>query len=120
MECHPLGGDLEAIPLPEKGRASLCRSDSWGFEAVLLVYLLPTPNHKGIKILFFFLVFIYLAVPSPSFGTQDLPCSMWDSFFSCDMWDLSLLPGIEPWPPALGAWSLSHWTTREVLGIFLK
>jgi len=23
-------------------------------------------------------------------------------------------PGIKPWPPALGAWSLSHWTTREV------
>ena len=23
-------------------------------------------------------------------------------------------PGIEPRPPALGAWSLSHWTTREV------
>ena len=23
-------------------------------------------------------------------------------------------PGIEPGPPALGAWSLSHWTTREV------
>ena len=24
-------------------------------------------------------------------------------------------PGIEPWPPALGAWNSSHWTTREVL-----
>ena len=23
--------------------------------------------------------------------------------------------GIEPRPPALGAWNLSHWTTREVL-----
>ena len=23
-------------------------------------------------------------------------------------------PGIEPWPSASGAWSLSHWTTREV------
>ena len=23
-------------------------------------------------------------------------------------------PGIEPMPPALGAWSLNHWTTREV------
>ena len=23
-------------------------------------------------------------------------------------------PGIEPGPPALGAWSLSHWTSREV------
>ena len=27
---------------------------------------------------------------------------------------LSSLTGIEPWPPALGAQSLSHWTTREV------
>ena len=23
-------------------------------------------------------------------------------------------PGIEPVPPALGAWSLNHWTAREV------
>ena len=27
---------------------------------------------------------------------------------------LVLPPGIAPWPPALGAWSLSRWTTREV------
>ena len=33
---------------------------------------------------------------------------------SCDMWALAPWPGIEPGPPALGAWSLSHWTTREV------
>ena len=30
--------------------------------------------------------------------------------FSCSTWDLLPWPGIEP---ALGAWSLSHWTTRE-------
>ena len=30
------------------------------------------------------------------------------------MWDLVPQPGIEPRPPALGAWSLTHWTTREV------
>ena len=35
--------------------------------------------------------------------------------FSYDMWDLVPWSGIEPGPPALGAWSLSHWTTREVL-----
>ena len=34
--------------------------------------------------------------------------------FSCSMWDLVPRSGIEPRPPALGAWSLSHWTTREV------
>ena len=33
---------------------------------------------------------------------------------SCGMWDLLLQPGIEPRIPALGAWSLSHWTTSEV------
>ena len=30
------------------------------------------------------------------------------------MWDLVPWPGVKPQPPALGAWSLSHWTTREV------
>ena len=30
------------------------------------------------------------------------------------MWDLVPWPEIEPVPPALGAWSLSHWTTRKV------
>ena len=32
---------------------------------------------------------------------------------SYGMWDLVPWPGIEPGPPALGAQSLSHWTTRE-------
>ena len=30
------------------------------------------------------------------------------------MWDLVPRSRMEPGPPALGAWSLSHWTTREV------
>ena len=39
--------------------------------------------------------------------------------FSCSMrtwamWDLVPQPGREPRPPALGVWSLSHWTPREV------
>ena len=33
---------------------------------------------------------------------------------SCGMWDLALWPGIELGPPALRAWSPSHWTIREV------
>ena len=33
---------------------------------------------------------------------------------SCSMWDLVPWPGIKPRPPALGTWSLTHWTTREV------
>jgi len=27
---------------------------------------------------------------------------------------------MEPRAPALGAWNLSHWTTREVLKLFFK
>ena len=45
-------------------------------------------------------------------GIFDLCCSMW--ILRCSMWDLVPWPGIEPGSPALGAWSLSHWTTREV------
>ena len=44
------------------------------------------------------ILFLYLA-------PQDL---------SCGMQDLVPQPGIERGPPALGAQSLSHWTTREV------
>jgi len=33
---------------------------------------------------------------------------------SCSVWDLVPWPGMEPGPPALGEWSLCHWTTREV------
>ena len=33
---------------------------------------------------------------------------------SCSMWDLVSWPGIEPRPPAWAAWSLNHWTSREV------
>ena len=56
--------------------------------------------------------------------------------FSCSIWTLSCVvckllvvacmwylvpqPGIEPRPPALGAWSLTHWTTREVPILFLR
>ena len=38
------------------------------------------------------------------------------------MWDLVPKLGIEPRPPASRAWSLSHWTTREVpqSSIFVK
>ena len=34
--------------------------------------------------------------------------------FSCGIWDLVLWPGIKPGPPALGARSLSKWTTGQV------
>jgi len=39
-------------------------------------------------------------------------CDTWT--LSCGMWDLVPWPEIEPMPPALGAQSLNHWTTRAV------
>ena len=50
-------------------------------------------------------LFIYLPVPGLSCGSRDL---------SCGIRDLVPWPGIKPGPPALGAWSLNHWTTKEV------
>ena len=39
---------------------------------------------------------------------------------SCGRWDLVPWPGIEPRPPALGVWSFSHWTTREVPSVVCR
>ena len=47
-----------------------------------------------------------------------LSCGMWT--LSCSMWDLVPQPGIEPGPPALGAQSLTLWTTREVPWLHFK
>ena len=47
-----------------------------------------------------------------SCGMLTLSCSMWA--LSCGMRDLVPRLGIEPGPPALGARSLTCWTTREI------
>ena len=52
----------------------------------------------------------YLAATGPSCSTFDLR----HEIFSCCTWVLVSQPGVKPGPPALGAQSLSHWTTREV------
>ena len=73
--------------------------------------------------LFFFkhwLLFIYLAMPGLRSWMQDLLVAACRLFscrrvtLSCSLWDLVPWPEISPRPSALGAWSLSHWTTREV------
>ena len=82
----------------------------------------PKQNTRGCV---FCLFFLYLVVLGLSCGTQDLGPSLQHagSFFSCSMktlscgmWSLVPWPGIEPGLPALGAQSLSHWTTKEVPG----
>ena len=64
-------------------------------------------------------MFVYLFnwscwVFSVAGGIFSLHCDMWT--LGCGMWDLVPWPGIEPGPTALGTWSLSHGTTREVPG----
>ena len=68
--------------------------------------------HLLLQVLVVFKMFAYLAAPGLSCSMQHLP--------SCSMWDLVLWPGIKPGPPALGAWSLSHWTARKSLCKFMK
>ena len=80
--------------------------------SLFLEVLLPNPTNHSLKIIL-------------GRGQENHFMSSWffDFFkktylsalgLSCSMWDLVPSPGIKPWPPALGAWSLSHWTTREV------
>ena len=59
-------------------------------------------------------LFIYLASPDLSCSTQDLQSSLGHKTLCCSMWDPVPQLGTEHRPPALGAQSLSYWTTREV------
>ena len=60
-------------------------------------------NGKELK--FSFLIFIYLAALGLTWGMQALGCSMWG---------LAPWSWIKPRLSALGVWSFSHWTTRNV------
>ena len=69
---------------------------------------------------------IYLTEPYLSCGTQDLQSSLQHmGSFSFDRqvlsctWHSRSSSLIKPGPPALGAWSLSHWTTRKVPKVYL-
>ena len=68
----------------------------------------------------FFLMFIYLAVPGLKCSTQDLRSPLWHVGSSVACTPFLAARGIQfpdqgqPGPPALGVWSLSHWTTKEV------
>ena len=56
--------------------------------------------------------FIYLAVRVLVAAWRIFGCGI--QTLNCSMWDLVPQAGIKSWPSALGAWSPSHWTTREV------
>ena len=60
------------------------------------------------KYLFIYLFIIYL------FRLRQVLVAACGIFIVARMRDLVPWPGIKPGPPALGAQSLTHWTTREV------
>ena len=62
--------------------------------------------------IFIFFIFIDLFIWLCWAAHRLLSCST--RALSCSMQDLVPRAGVEPGPPALGAWSLNHWTTREV------
>ena len=71
------------------------------------------------KIFSHVLIFIYLLFLFILFWLRRIfvvACGL----LSCGTWDLVPQSGIEPRPPALGVWSLTHWTTREVSTLALR
>ena len=66
------------------------------------------------KNIYLFIYYLFLAAAGLSCSPQDL--QLWHVGFlvvAC-MWDLVPWRGVKPGCPALGVWSLTHWTTREV------
>ena len=64
------------------------------------------------NVVILFSIFIYVAASGLSCGMRDL--YLWHANSQLRMWDLVPQAGIEPGPPAFGAQSPSHWTTRKV------
>lgn len=65
------------------------------------------PGIDFLKCLFIYLAALVLVVTHGIFS-----CDMWS--LSWSLWDPVSRSGMEPRPAILGAWSLSHWTTREI------
>ena len=84
--------------------------------------LLPNTIALGIRFIFFFkkyFNFICLFIWLPQVLAVALGSSIFSvacRIFSCSLWTFSYFPWprMEPKPHALGAQSLSHWTTREI------
>ena len=106
--------------------SSLARDSLSSTETCLLFYLERSRKYPEIdhflNIIFYFFfnvnLFPYLAELSLTCHTQDPPSSSQHSgslVAACKLSCNSVpWPGIEPRHPALGAWNLTHWTTREV------
>ena len=77
-----------------------------GFLSFCAITELGIPTVLGLKNFYF----VYLA-------ELGLSCGMRALHLSCSLWNLVSWWGVEPKPLVWGAWSLSHWTTRDIQGI---
>lgn len=132
--CYPLVTVSSGDPQSEAGEGQAASENSSGDELKLgsrnqeqesrtrKILLAPDgqglPNNSPVSLLwqtlpmgFFFLIY-YLFWPCWIFAVAWVPLDV-VCRLGCGMWDLDS-PGIKPRPPGLGAWSLVHWTTREV------
>ena len=116
--CHSLlqGG------LPDPRIES--RSPEWKADSLAPEYELNSSRVRGQRVMEVTILFLKIFVFICLFGCTR--SQLWHAgssilvgasrIFSCTMCNLVPPPGIEPGFPALGVQSLSHWTTREVLG----
>ena len=68
-----------------------------------------------LMVLFIWLCWIFVAACGTlNCGKQDSFCLFGMQTLSCGIWDLVPWTGFKPGSPALQAWSVNHWPTREV------
>ena len=103
----------------ERGESRAGSRNSY-FSAPLLLPPLPPTSFlfiRRFKNIYIYIIYLFwlcrvLVEACKIFPVACFSCGM--QTLSCSMQDLVPRPGIEPGPPALGAQSLTHWTTWEV------
>ena len=103
---YPLTCALAMVECAEMHRIYLAVSSDFHASELHSLFLLPLTISFGLGYSFSFNIYLFLWLHWVSGAAG--------KHFSCSMWFLVPQPGIEPRLPALRAWSLSHWTTREV------
>ena len=82
---------------------------------------IPLEMTRSHDILFFFSIYLFIWLYEVwDVGEESRILAAAYRIFSWGTWDLAPHPGVKPRPPALGAQSLSHWTTRKVPHAILK
>ena len=86
-------------------------------ECFLWIFSISNTSHcMGHIDFFFFNIYLFIWLHRVLVAARGIFLAACRIFLAACMWDLVPWPGIKPGPPALGARSLNHWTTREVPG----